>query len=62
MMRSVFDDDWETNVDDDVSLSSITSGNDMTRFVLNTCKFEEAHSNKEYSSKLCQGIAEIVMA
>jgi len=61
MMRSAFDDDWETNVDDDVSLSSITLGNDMTRFVLNTCKFEEVQWNK-FSSKLFKLTAENAMA
>ena len=45
--------DTEFELDDDITIPDITSGNEMTRHILTTCTFDKLHDDSTYTKSFC---------
>ena len=45
--------DTELELDDDITIPDITSGNEMTRHILTTCTFDKLHDDSTYTKSFC---------
>ena len=61
---SIFDDlDGDIEIDDDITLTSYTEGNDMARFVFTHCQFDDLHHDaKIYPDPYCNATVENTLA